>query len=59
MDWSLTEERDDNNELKAVHFCVYDSSCISEPVNYSSHRYTFKLHYAKDGKRILCTREDK
>lgn len=57
MNWSLSEERDKNNEIKAVHFCVYDSSCISEPVNYSSHRFTFK--YTKDGKKILCIKEDK
>lgn len=59
MNWSITEKRNDNNELEAVTFSVHDSTCISSPVNYSDYTFKFRLHYAKDGKRILCVREDK
>ena len=58
MNYSLTEKRNENNEIIELEFKVYDKSCINSPVDYSYYRFTFKEHYAKDGKRILCKREN-
>lgn len=52
MNWSISENRNDNNEIKEIYFSVYDSKSLNK------HRFIFTEHHSVDGKRILVYHDE-